>query len=240
MNKKVTTGRAQRKELRSSTVHIEDDFALVIGFEVEGFEQYFRTLKTFWNNTFNVHYVLDNPGHTFMYLSKNNRVTHFFSLGPEASNHGNEGTTKERMHGKGTPDYWISDETRLFRFYLNESEYEILANKIDERRKLIENGDEYYRVIDNHTCASAVHDIIKTVWKDIPAGESRIAYGDKTGLEFSPPINVVNPYAFYHDLVEAGFKFRVLKPTENPEDNIWDSIIFKEKTTDPFYYGVLQ
>ena len=131
-------------------------------------------------------------------------------MGPETTNNGNEGSNLERMYGKGTPDYWIPGETRIFRFYLNESEYEILANKIDERRKLIENGDEYYRVIDNHTCASAAHDIIKTVWKDIPAGKSRIIYGDKIGLEFSPPLDVVNPYAFYHDLVEAGFKFRVL------------------------------
>ena len=206
MANKVSKGKAQRTELNSVTEHVEDSYALVIGFEVDEPEKNYRPLRNYLTGKIEkYHYVVDEPGHTFIYLSKNMKISHFFSLGPLASQNGNNGSNLERMYGKGTPDYWIPGETKLFRFALTKEEYEALGKNITEERKQVFSGKKYYKVIGNYTCAATARDIIAPVWPGIPNGESYVVLkGDRQGSEFGGGVRVVNPYALYEDLVQWG------------------------------------
>ncbi|MCW9734062.1 hypothetical protein L5B97_11405 [Avibacterium sp. 20-15] len=228
---KKTIGTLQDKDKNSNTLHIEDSYALTIGFEIIDFEKNFIDLGNLYGNTDKYHYAVKSPGHTFIYLSYNNEITSFFSLGPEASNNGNNGSYLKKMHGKGTPDYWISDDVYLFRFHLEPDEYIKLLEKITRERESILNGEKYYRVVGNHTCASAARDIITSIWSNFPKGESKIVLiGDREGIEFVYPISVVNPYAFYNDLVKGGYKYRKI----DSNINMWDLIIRGEDRNDPY------
>ncbi|PJG84209.1 hypothetical protein, partial [Conservatibacter flavescens] len=83
----ATISKTQKIELNSSSVHIQDRYYLVIGFEVNKPEVYNELiLEDDYDSsvkiTVNMHDVLSDPGHAFMYLVKNKSATIFFSLGP--------------------------------------------------------------------------------------------------------------------------------------------------------------
>ncbi|MBN6078308.1 hypothetical protein HYE59_12460 [Aggregatibacter actinomycetemcomitans] len=94
IERKYTIGRAEKIENNSFTVHYEDRYHIIIGFEVnkstltnpdydekkQAYEisDYDEEL----NMTTPIHHTLSDPGHTFMYLAKNDMATIFLSLGP--------------------------------------------------------------------------------------------------------------------------------------------------------------
>lgn len=110
MERKVTTGMPGRLEDNTFTEHIEDAYFLVLGFEVNGspltnpdFEQDMKDQNKEPSSayyemevgddypggegevTIPMHNATSDPGHTFMYLVRNQRATLFLSLGPLVS-----------------------------------------------------------------------------------------------------------------------------------------------------------
>lgn len=233
MENKVSKGKTQRTELNSVTEHIEDSYALVIGFEVDEPEKTYQPIREVLTGKIEkYHYVVDEPGHTFIYLSKNMKITHFFSLGPLASQDGSEGGDLKRIYGRGTPDYWIPGETKLFRFALTKEEYEMLGKNIMIEREQVLSSEKNYKVIGNYTCAATARDIIVSVWPTMPKGESDVVLmGDRQGLELTGGVRVVNPYALYDDLVKWGGVYRVIPPRRK----MWEKIMMGNIKKDPYF-----
>ncbi len=181
---KTTTAKTQPKEMNAVVEHRDDVYVLVIGFEVNN--PVYRETPIEFGVTKKVHYVLEDPGHTFMYLTKNLKVTFFFSLGPHVG-----ASTAERMMGKGTPEYKIPGLTRLYRLIITESQYEKMFAKGKEYRNDVLAGKRYYNIFKNFTCARSARDIIAAGWPGVPAGASPI------GTPIPTKEDYVNPYAFY-------------------------------------------
>ncbi|MBN6073986.1 hypothetical protein HYE60_01710 [Aggregatibacter actinomycetemcomitans] len=96
IERKSTIGRAEKIENNSFTVHYEDRHHIIIGFEVnkstltnpdydekkQAYEISDFGYDEELNMTMPIHHTLSDPGHTFMYLAKNDMATIFLSLGP--------------------------------------------------------------------------------------------------------------------------------------------------------------
>ncbi|MBN6077703.1 hypothetical protein HYE59_09205 [Aggregatibacter actinomycetemcomitans] len=96
IERKSTIGRAERIENNSFTVHYEDRHHIIIGFEVnkstltnpsyDEKTQAYEISDFGYDEQFGIslplHHTLFDPGHTFMYLAKNDMATIFLSLGP--------------------------------------------------------------------------------------------------------------------------------------------------------------
>ncbi|GGX85360.1 hypothetical protein [Vogesella alkaliphila] len=185
---KKTTAKTQSKDKKAVAVHQEDIFNLIIGFEVNNPHVY-REAFVVPNGRRKVHYVLEDPGHTFMYLTKNGKISFFYSLGPHVG-----ASTVERAYGYGTPEYKIPGETRLFRFNISEVQHEQMRAKGKEYRNDVLAQRRYYNIFQNFTCARSARDIIAVGWPGVPKGSSFIG-GKGIVME-----EVVNPYAFYEDI----------------------------------------
>ena len=184
---KQTTAVTKPKEQNAVAEHQEDFYNLVIGFEVNEPSAY-REVYVAPDGMRKVHYVLIDPGHTFMYLTKNGKITFFYSLGPHPG-----ASSRERAYGLGTPEYRIPGATRLFRFNINETQHNQMLAKGKAYRADVLAGTRYYNIFHNFTCARSARDIIATGWPNVPPGESFIGKG--VVME-----GVVNPYAFYDDM----------------------------------------
>lgn len=213
--KPTTTATTRPIEKNAVAIHHEDIFNLVIGFEVNNPHAY-REAYVVPNGKRKVHYVLEDPGHTFMYLTKNFKITFFYSLGPHAG-----ASTQERAYGQGTPEYPIPGTTRLFRFNLNESQYEKMHAKGKEYRADVLAGKRYYNIFQNFTCARSARDIITAGWPSVPKGTSFVGKG--VVME-----DVVNPYAFYED-IHNGYPNSEIQLSSNKAE--WKNIMHSSNTT---------
>ncbi|WP_146042086.1 hypothetical protein [Chromobacterium sinusclupearum] len=184
---KQTTAKTKPKDQNAVAEHQEDFFNLIIGFEVNDPNAY-REVYVAPNGMRKVHYVLEDPGHTFMYLTKNGKITFFYSLGPHPG-----ASTRERAYGLGTPEYKIPGATRLFRFNISKAQHDQMLSKGKEYRADVLAGKRYYNIFHNFTCARSARDIITAGWPNVPRGGSFIGKG--VVME-----DVVNPYAFYDDI----------------------------------------
>ncbi|MBP4052021.1 hypothetical protein J9978_21320 [Chromobacterium violaceum] len=184
---KQTTAQTKPKDLNATQDHLEDVYNLIIGFEVNTPSAY-REVYVIPNGKRKVHYVLEDPGHTFMYLTKNGKITFFYSLGPRPG-----ASTRERAYGQGTPEYKIPGETRLFRFNISEAQHNAMLAKGKAYRADVLAGERYYNIFHNFTCARSARDIIVAGWPNVPKGESFVGKGVVMD-------EVVNPYAFYEDI----------------------------------------
>ncbi|MCD5327358.1 hypothetical protein ACFFU8_12375 [Chromobacterium piscinae] len=184
---KPTTAQTKPKDLNAVQDHTEDVYNLIIGFEVNTPSAY-REVYVVPDGKRKVHYVLEDPGHTFMYLTKNGKITFFYSLGPHIG-----ASTRERAYGQGTPEYKIPGDTRLFRFTISETQHNSMLKKGRDYRADVLKGERYYNIFHNFTCARSARDIIATGWPSVPKGESFIGKGVVMD-------EVVNPYAFYEDI----------------------------------------
>ncbi|MEN3029288.1 hypothetical protein [Chromobacterium amazonense] len=184
---KTTTAKTQPKEKNAVVEHRDDVYVLVIGFEVNS-PQVYRETDMGDGTKRKVHYVLEDPGHTFMYLTKNLKITFFYSLGPAHHD------PVRRAYGPGTADFHIPGATRLYRFVLTEAQYEKMLAKGKEYRADVAAGTRYYNVFQNFTCARSARDIIAVGWPSVPKGESVV------GNSQIAKDMVVNPYAFYEDI----------------------------------------
>ncbi|WP_199155619.1 hypothetical protein [Chromobacterium sp. ASV23] len=206
---KITTAKTQPKDKNAVVEHRDDVYVLVIGFEVNN--PVYRETPIEFGVTKKVHYVLEDPGHTFMYLTKNLKVTFFYSLGPHAG-----ASTAERALGKGTPEYPIPGLTRLYRLIITESQYEKMLAKGKEYRADVLAGKRYYNIFKNFTCARSARDIIEAGWPAVPAGGSPIGTPIPTREDY------VNPYAFY-EAINGKFPTAEIKLGENEEE--WSRIM---------------
>lgn len=218
---KTTTANTQPKDENAMAIHREDLFHLVIGFEVNDPHAY-REVHVFPDGMRKVHFVLEDPGHTFMYLTKNRNITFFYSLGPLY----NDAT--RRAYGTGTPEYHITGRTRLFRFNLKESQYEKMLAKGKEYRADVLSGERYYNIFHNFTCARSARDIIAAGWPSVPAGTSFIGKGIVMD-------DVVNPYAFYEDIHK---RYAAGEIVIEPDEDEWQRIMAEgnkpsKQTPDP-------
>lgn len=205
---KTTTAKTQAKDKNAVAEHREDVFHLVIGFEVNDPHAY-REVYVAPDGMRKVHYVLEDPGHTFMYLTKNLKITFFYSLGPLYHD------ATRRAYGTGTPEYHIPGRTRLFRFNLKESQYEKMLAKGKEYRADVLAGKRYYNIFHNFTCARSARDIIAAGWPSVPEGTSFI--GKVIVMD-----DVVNPYAFYEDIHK---KYADSEIVLEPYERVWQRIM---------------
>ncbi|MEJ8676839.1 hypothetical protein [Chromobacterium amazonense] len=237
---KTTTAKTQPKEKNAVVEHRDDVYVLVIGFEVNN-PQVYRETDMGDGTKRKVHYVLEDPGHTFMYLTKNLKITFFYSLGPAYHD------PVRRAYGPGTADFHIPGATRLYRFVLTEAQYEKMLAKGKEYRADVAAGTRYYNVFQNFTCARSARDIIAVGWPSVPKGESVV------GNSQIAKDMVVNPYAFYEDIhnkygsseIELGDnerKWKIIMETVYDSPGTYpdptmnkSSWLFEEKKEDPGY-----
>ncbi|WP_145963959.1 hypothetical protein [Chromobacterium phragmitis] len=208
---KQTTATTKPKDKNATAEHKEDVYVLVIGFEVNN-PQVYRDVDVGKGVKRKVHHVLEDPGHTFMYLTKNLKITFFYSLGPQPG-----ASTMQRAYGKGTPEYHIPGKTRLYRLIINESQYEKMLAKGKAYRADVLAGDRNYNILLNFTCARSARDIIAVGWSGVPKGESLV--GKSATLSFD---EVVNPYAFYEDIHN---KYPDDEITLEPDEAQWQKIM---------------
>lgn len=185
---KTTTAKTKPKDKNAVTEHREDVFNLVIGFEVNDPHAY-REALVVPNGRRKVHFVMEDPGHTFMYLTKNRKISFFYSLGPHDG-----ASDQERAYGYGTPEYKIPGATHLFRFNLSEAQHDQMLAKGKEYRADVLAQRRYYNILKNFTCARSARDIIAAGWTGVPKGSSFVGV---PGIVLE---DVVNPYAFYNDI----------------------------------------
>lgn len=218
---KTTTAKTEPKDKNAVVEHREDIFHLIIGFEVNDPHAY-REVYVAPDGMRKVHYVLEDPGHTFIYLTKNLKVTFFYSLGPAYNN------PLQRAYGQGSPEYKIPGDTRLFRFNIGEDQYEKMLAKGKEYRADVLAGARYYNIFQNFTCARSARDIIAAGWPGVPRGSSFIGKG--VVME-----DVVNPYAFYeaiHDKYSQG-EIRLSQNKTEWRNLMRDGNAFPGKKPDP-------
>ena len=116
-------------------------------------------------------------GHAFTYIVKNNYIQNFLSLGPIGEN-------TERVYGKGTPDYHISENINLFKISISSTQYHSLLKEIVKVRNRITTGkDNYDILIDNYSCASAAKKLLDTAIPSIPEAESYVLISPKIEME---------------------------------------------------------
>lgn len=221
-------GKTQATSLKSNTTITYDVYHLIVGFEVNKPEVY-RTVKNIVGIQWKAHFVLENAGHTFMYLTKNKKITIFFSLGPKHSN------DLQRAYGEGVADYHITEKVRLFRFTINQDAYNRMFKKAKQYRTDVATGESYYNILKNHTCAAASREIIKEGWSSVPLGKSYVSLSMTDNVAVGMPF-VVNPYAFYEDMLnEHGNALCKLPVPAN--EKFWGNIMIKvskgENVDDP-------
>ena len=209
-NPKTTTAETKPKDKNAVAKHQEDIYVLVIGFEVNN-PQVYREADVGKKTKEKVHYVMEDPGHTFMYLTKNLKITYFYSLGPHVG-----ASTRERAYGQGTPEYHIPGETRLYRLIITEAQYEQMLAKGKEYRADVLAGKRYYNIFQNFTCARSARDIIATGWPGIPKGSSPV------GNSIAAKDDVVNPYALYEDIHNKYSQSEITLP---PDEEKWKKIM---------------
>ncbi|MFZ7231140.1 hypothetical protein ACLSZN_10450 [Avibacterium avium] len=258
----ITKSKTQPIENNSYTIHAEDAYFLVLGFEINkspltnpDFEEEMKQNQEEDNKPqrsaykkssieddvvgdigqeIPFHNALTDPGHTFMYLVKNLNATIFLSVGPlvndaerldeyrKAHQLPDEeqinqilakqpiaqsgykiGHNISRAYGRGTSDYRIPEKTFLFKLKITEKQYEAIYKNVERIKKEIEQGERYYNIFDNHTCAKVVRDdAIGNILPDLPWGRS---------AEVSGLIQAINPYAFYEQMLEYKKKVRFIR-----------------------------
>ncbi len=181
---------------------------VVIGFEVNqpgAFTQDKALFMKHWVHHLNVDY-----GHGFFYVvDEHGKVVRFFSFGPAGPgkigwfNSGDpkaapikDGSSSSRP---GTPDYPISEATRLFRIMLTKDKYEKLIRETDKERARIISGKHKYTAWVNDTCAESARDVLSAAGIATPSG---------AGFISAPPVKIyaVTPYKWHYNFKKEGFK----------------------------------
>lgn len=189
---------------------------VVVGFEVN-YPDAFTEDKVFFSKHW-VHHLNIDYGHGFFYVvdDLNGKVVKFFSFGPDGPGkrgwlnkgdtvHPNKWDTGAIIKDSyadsriGSPDYSISEATKLFRIKITDSQYLKIIQETDEVRDKIISGKQKYIAWANKTCAESARDVL------IDAG---IAAPSGTGWISMPPVWVyaVTPYKWHYNFKKAGYK----------------------------------
>ena len=208
-------------------IPIINTYHVIVGFEVK-LEQVFIPDLVFFpgggtiiEDTLN--FGVEDVGHTFFYIVKNNVIQQFFSFGPIVPN---------TAYGKGTPNYHLPDETRLFKIPISSFNYDEIMRYTQEAREAIISGDDYYNIFNNYTCASSTKEILdKVIPEKLPNGRGAVA-----ALNVRLPANVTHPYAWYLGFFNSEWRKteKVLPADEKGWKHIMEKCRTEEKPQDPY------
>lgn len=182
-SKTSPTTDTKRKE-----VVVENTYGVTIGFEVNKPHAFIDDIQN-----------LDiDYGHAFFYLTENDKVTNFFSFGPDGP--GVEGKITDEYSGErpGTAEYKISEAVKLFRLKLSKGQAESIHIETEKVKGEIKSGKQKYTAYLNDTCAETARDILKKTIRKIPDGSGEVIMGGKSSY-----FSVVNPYMWHRN-----FKFK--------------------------------
>ena len=210
-------------------IPIINTYHVIVGFEVK-LEQVFIPNLVFYPGVSTIiedtlNFGVEDVGHTFFYIVKNNVIQQFFSFGPI-------GKKIKRAYGKGTPDYHLPDETRLFKIPISSFNYDEIMRYTQEAREAIVSGDDYYNIFNNYTCASSTKEILdKVIPEKLPNGRGSVA-----ALNVRLPANVTHPYAWYLGFFNSEWMKteKVLPADEKGWEHIMEKCRTEDKPQDPY------
>lgn len=200
---------------------------VVVGFEVND-PAAFTEDKVFFSKHW-VHHLNIDYGHGFFYVvdDHNGKVVKFFSFGPAGLGkvgwfNSGKTTAAPIKNGaadsrQGTPDYHISEATKLFRIMLTKDQYEKLIQETDKERERIISGKQQYTAWVNDTCAEAARDVLTAAGIVTPSG---------TGWINMPPawVYAVTPYKWHYNFKEAGYKEASLGAIEDKWSKLMNAL----------------
>ena len=200
-----------------------EKYVFTVGFEVNYIDTAFKD---------NIQ-ILSGPGtdygHAFFYVTKNDKVVAFLSFGPNESGKVgwfNKGQDKESANWgtvlkdgylnarPGTPDYKISEVTRLFRVKLTTAQAKKIIVETEKLRARIKSGDQLYTVYINDTCAETAKQILDAAELNTPDAEGKVKINGAT-----LPFKSVNPYMWHHNFKKAGHA-EIVYPQTMLEKNV--------------------
>lgn len=163
-----------------------------------------------------VHHLDVDYGHAFFYVvdDRKGKVVKFFSFGPNGIgkvgwfNCGSptaapikDGYADSRP---GTPDYPITETTKLFRILLTQSQFSNLIIETDKERNKILSGKQKYTAWINDTCAETAMHVLTSSGVGPPLG---------TGWINMPPawVYAVSPYKWHYNFVMSRYQEVTLK-----------------------------
>lgn len=181
-----------------------------------------------------VHHLDKDYGHAFFYVVSYGVVVKFFSFGPAGAgkigwanrgsrtpgepNAWNQGAVLKDGYANnrpGTPDYEISEATKLFKISLTKDQYKRLMKETGRIREKIKKGEEKYTAYVNDTCAETARDILDAAGISTPSGSGFV---NQSG---APWVHAINPYMWHHRFKEARYHEASLVANKY----LWEKII---------------
>ncbi len=139
-------------------------------------------------------------GHAFFYITQNDKVTVFFSFGPNGMAPPGKITNEYTGPRPGTTSYAIGETIRLFRLKITE---EMAVNVKSEAKCFTEKvnaGKEHYHAFMNDTCAETARDILSAGGVATPSGSGPVKGIGINALTSNA--SFVNPYKWYSDFTK--------------------------------------
>ena len=189
-------------------------YSLVVGFEVNNPVAF----------SGGVHDLNQDYGHMFYYLVDNDgKVADVFSFGPDEVLKPGPSYTQLVLGRSGTADYPVGEASQVTVIDINVAQYGLLRTQIASDRLSVAVGAMRYRELNNSTCAGAAVDNLASplTGLGIPVGRSPVrlptwasAESDSLGVTTNgvTPIDLINPYAQYNAMIDAGFVFTKVPP----------------------------
>jgi hypothetical protein len=190
-----------------TTEHNVDVYIVTVGFEVNKPAAFTCQTASLIDRAIGVgkEYCTQNLdvdyGHAFFYVTKNSKITAFFSFGPDGA--GKMGVAALRR--KGTSDYLVTEATKLFRLLITKGSYDLILQETAKIREEIRTGKQKYNASVNDTCAETARDILKKGITNLPKGTSGVS---KSGITV---VDAINPYMWYRNFKKAGYAEYSLK-----------------------------
>jgi hypothetical protein len=189
-----------------------------------------------------VHHLDKDYGHAFFYVVSYGVVVKFFSFGPAGagkigwSNRGsrtpgepnawNQGAVLKDGYANsrpGTPDYGISEITKLFKISLTKDQYKRLIKETNRIREKIKKGEEKYTAYVNDTCAETARDVLDAAGISTPSGSGFV---NQSG---APWVHAINPYMWHHRFKEAGYHEAIIGASKDQWKSVVEGITESEK-----------
>ncbi|MGU4293662.1 hypothetical protein [Escherichia coli] len=170
-----------------------DRYVLSIGFEV-------NIERAFQNDTLDL--AIDF-GHAFLYVTKNNLVTDFFSFGPTkviAPEGEKSDSIKKRV---GMVNFPIKETSKIFRFTITKKQVEKIHSKIKSFSNKVDNKEEYFDVVTNNTCAKVSQLLLEQAGISTPESSSHVKSSKEEDYNWlTETFNFANPYKWYNSFLK--------------------------------------
>lgn len=157
-------------------------YILTVGFEVNYPNAYINGVQDL-----SVDY-----GHAFFYITKDNKVTVFFSFGPDGLATPGKLTDEYSGPRPGNTSYSIGEISVLYRLTITENQAVNVKKAADAFTQKINSGIEHYNASMNDTCAETARDILDEGGVSTPDGSGPIK---GIGIDWiTTNVSFVNPY----------------------------------------------